>query len=50
MAVGAVFVVMCIVTTVIAIILGVSLKPRGWCVICPMGTLQNKLGRLSRRK
>jgi polyferredoxin len=44
--VGAVFVVMCLITTVISIILGVSTKHRGWCAICPMGFLQEKIGRI----
>ena len=38
--IGFVFVTMCIVTTVIAIILGLVFKPRTWCAVCPMGTLQ----------
>lgn len=44
-AIGAVFVSMCIITTTIAIILGVSTRHRSWCMICPMGTLQEKLGK-----
>ncbi len=48
--IGGVFVATCIVTTIISIILGIITRHRGWCVICPMGTLQDKLGRLSRRK
>ncbi len=47
-AIGVVFVTMCILTTIIAIILGVITKHRGWCVICPMGTLQEKIGKLTR--
>ncbi len=43
--IGAVFVGMCILTTIISIILGVFTKPRGWCAICPMGFLQEKIGR-----
>ncbi|MDD5044849.1 MAG: 4Fe-4S binding protein [Candidatus Omnitrophica bacterium] len=44
-AIGAVFVGMCILTTVISIILGASIKHRGWCAICPMGTLQNEISK-----
>lgn len=44
-AIGAVFVVMCILTTAISIVLGVTTKHRGWCAICPMGTLQDKIGK-----
>ncbi len=43
LAIGAVFVTMCIITTIVSIILGVLAKHRGWCVICPMGTLQEKI-------
>lgn len=42
-AIGGVFVGMCILTTVIAIVLGFITKHRGWCAICPMGTLQEKI-------
>jgi len=42
-AIGAVFVSMCILTTVISIILAVLTRHRSWCAICPMGTLQQKL-------
>jgi len=41
--VGSVFVGMCILTTVIAIILAIFTKRRGWCAICPMGTLQESI-------
>ena len=47
---GAVFVMMCLVTTVISIILGVATKHRGWCMICPMGTLQDRLGKVAAKK
>ncbi|MDD2689342.1 MAG: 4Fe-4S binding protein [Candidatus Omnitrophica bacterium] len=43
-AIGAVFVSMCIITTVISVILGVITKHRSWCLICPMGMLQDKIG------
>ena len=48
-AVGSVFVVMCILTTIISIILGVLTKHRGWCMICPMGMLQEKIGKISHK-
>jgi polyferredoxin len=47
--IGAVFVVMCGVTTVISIIMGVFGKHRSWCAICPMGTLQETIGKLNKR-
>lgn len=43
--IGMVFVVMCIITTTISILFGVSIAPRAWCSFCPMGTLQRTLGR-----
>ena len=49
-AIGSVFVVMCILTTIIAIILGVMTKHRGWCMICPMGMLQGEIGKISSHK
>ncbi|MBU1062327.1 MAG: 4Fe-4S binding protein [Candidatus Omnitrophica bacterium] len=47
-AIGAVFVSMCIVTTIISIVLGVATRHRSWCMICPMGTLQDKISRMSK--
>ncbi len=43
-AIGLVFVIMCAVSTVIATILGIVTKHRAWCMICPMGLLQEKIG------
>lgn len=43
--VGMVFVSMCIVTTAAAVVLGLGINPRTWCVFCPMGTVQRLLGR-----
>ncbi|MFH1655070.1 MAG: 4Fe-4S binding protein [Candidatus Omnitrophota bacterium] len=48
--IGAVFVSMCLLTTIISIILGTTIRHRSWCVICPMGTLQEKLGKIGRKK
>jgi ferredoxin-type protein NapH len=48
-AIGLVFVIMCAVSTVIAIILGMSTKHRAWCMICPMGLLQEKIGKIKDR-
>ncbi|MDP8252911.1 MAG: 4Fe-4S binding protein [Candidatus Kaelpia aquatica] len=46
LAIGAVFVSICLITTVIAIIMAVITKPRAWCSICPMGTLQDKISKI----
>lgn len=45
LAIGGVFVSMCIVTTLIAVPLGIITRPRAWCSFCPMGTLQETLGK-----
>ncbi|MGE5197750.1 MAG: hypothetical protein ACM3IL_04525 [Deltaproteobacteria bacterium] len=42
--IGYVFVGTCILTTIISVILGVFTKHRGWCMACPMGFLQEKIG------
>ncbi|MDD4907436.1 MAG: 4Fe-4S binding protein [Candidatus Omnitrophica bacterium] len=49
-AVGSVFVGMCVLTTVISIILGVTMKHRSWCAVCPMGTIQEKIGKIAQLK
>ncbi|WP_298975694.1 4Fe-4S binding protein [uncultured Thermosynechococcus sp.] len=46
MAVGGLFVNLCVVTSIVAILLGVIFNQRAWCAICPMGTLQESLGKL----
>lgn len=45
--VGAVFVSMCIITTIIAVILGITTRHRGWCAVCPMGFLQERIHKLN---
>lgn len=47
--VGAIFVSICLVTTIVSIILGVTTKPRSWCAICPMGALQGKIGKIKKK-
>jgi Polyferredoxin len=42
--IGMVFVIMCLVTTTIALVTGASISPRTWCTFCPMGTVQNIIG------
>ena len=49
-AVGGVFVSMCLITTIISIILGIITRQRGWCAICPMGTLQEHIGKISKKE
>lgn len=49
-AVGFVFVKTCIITTLIAILLGIPMHYRRWCAICPMGTLQEGIHSLRKAK
>jgi len=42
--IGMVFVTLCILTTSIAVLLGIIIAPRTWCTFCPMGTLQRAMG------
>ncbi|TAM41359.1 4Fe-4S binding protein [bacterium] len=44
--IGSVFVGMCLITTIISVVLAVFTRHRGWCAICPMGFLQEKIGKL----
>lgn len=48
--IGAAFVSMCILTTIIGILIGIPTKPRGWCVICPMGLLQETISKTNKQK
>ena len=41
---GRVFWLMCVITTSIAVVLGIAIHPRSWCAFCPMGTMQSALG------
>jgi len=45
LAIGAVFVSLCLITTIIAVMMAIFIKPRAWCSICPMGTLQDKIAK-----
>lgn len=38
---GAVFLRIIFITTVVGIFLGIIYRPRAWCSFCPMGTLSN---------
>jgi len=48
--IGSVFVVMCVTTTIISIVIGSITKHRGWCMMCPMGILQEKVYEISHPK
>ncbi len=49
LAVGSLFVNLCVVTSIFAIITGALTRPRAWCAICPMGTLQENLGKIGQQ-
>jgi polyferredoxin len=42
---GLVFWQMCLVTTLVAIAMGIHFKERAWCTVCPMGSIQATEGR-----
>jgi ferredoxin-type protein NapH len=44
-AIGAVFRMMWILSTALAIGLGIFFKPRTWCTVCPMGSLQGVMSK-----
>lgn len=41
---GHVFWIMCAVTTLVGVVLGIFINPRAWCSFCPMGTMQSAMG------
>ncbi|MDX9826334.1 MAG: 4Fe-4S binding protein [Spirochaetia bacterium] len=43
--IGTVFWVLCVLSLSAGLILGFFFKPRSWCAICPMGTLQDTISR-----
>lgn len=43
--IGKIFWEMCLITSTIAIILGLLIHERTWCSFCPMGTLQSTIGK-----
>lgn len=47
---GFIFVRMCLITTFVAIILGIFIHQRSWCLFCPMGFLQENIHRLNKKR
>jgi len=43
--IGSVFWVLCILSLSAGLVLGFFFKPRAWCAVCPMGTLQDTISR-----
>ena len=43
--VGSVFWVLCVISLSAGLVLGFFFKPRAWCSVCPMGTLQDTISR-----
>ena len=46
---GAVFWTLCAISLSGGLLLGIFFKPRAWCAICPMGTLQDTVAQVGRR-
>ncbi len=46
---GLVFWQMCLITTAVALVLGVLFRPRAWCAICPVGTVGHAGGGAKRQ-
>ncbi|MEQ8222531.1 MAG: 4Fe-4S binding protein [Candidatus Eremiobacterota bacterium] len=46
---GLVFATLCLVTTIIAVVLGVFYSPRAWCSFCPMGTIEKGLYNINKK-
>lgn len=44
-AIGGFFVLLLTITTAVDIVLGLTYQQRGWCQICPIGTMSSWLGR-----
>lgn len=40
---GTVFWRVCMITTIIALVVGIAYRPRAWCSFCPMGTIQGAI-------
>jgi polyferredoxin len=49
-AIGLIFVSMCLVTTIAALVLGLFFSKRAWCSFCPMGYLQEEMHRFGKSK
>ncbi|MFW6157042.1 MAG: 4Fe-4S binding protein [Armatimonadota bacterium] len=47
--IGAVFVRLCLITTLGAVFLALVSQQRAWCAVCPMGTMQNLVDRAASR-
>ena len=41
---GLVFWLVCLVTTIVGVALGLYYRPRTWCSFCPVGTMANAIG------
>ena len=48
-SIGGFFLIPLTVTTIIGVILGIFIHPRGWCYICPVGTFGNILSKRKKK-
>lgn len=49
MKLGFIFATVCLITTILAMVLGAIFGSRTWCTFCPMGTLQKDIYNLRRK-
>jgi len=49
-ALGTFFWAVCVISLAAGIIVGLVYRPRAWCAICPMGTLQETIGAVVPKK
>ncbi|NQT23453.1 MAG: 4Fe-4S binding protein [Candidatus Omnitrophica bacterium] len=47
--IGAIFVAICLGTTIVSIILALLTRHRSWCAICPMGKAQSRISKLNKK-
>jgi len=45
-ALGTFFWGLCVLSLIAGVVMGIFYRPRAWCAVCPMGTLQETIGAL----
>jgi len=43
--IGVFFIILLTATTTLGVILAIFIHPRAWCMVCPIGTITNLIGR-----
>lgn len=49
-ALGTFFWGLCVLSLAAGVVVGILYRPRAWCAVCPMGTLQETIGELARKR